>query len=422
MTERRGLCPVRGATEMATAEIFAETKRTGPILGPARIPERDELLARVDALAGRIRATAREAEARRAVPPDLLQTLADEGLFRFMTARDLGGLEADPLTQIEVIEALCHADGSIGWTTGIGAMQNALATALADERVVEELLADPIPIIAGHFAPRGRAVEEAGGFRLDGHWSFASGASHATWFIASCVRVRSDALAPPPGGLPEMLSFLVPRRDVEVIDNWHVSGLRATASSDYAIRGLRVEARYAYSPRSGRRRGGALFAFPLFSFLGTLHAGLALGIARRALDEIRGRAAGKLRIGVASVLAERPVFQQALARAEIALRAARLAVLDAYADLWAAVCAGARATVEQRARVRAAVNHVTDVSLEVTAMAYRYAGGEAIYDESPLQRCGRDIQAAAQHFYVGEDVYERLGRIELGLEGDSPLL
>lgn len=407
---------------MATTETYASQGFTRIGLDPRRIPERDELLARVDALAGRICATAREAEAQRAVPFELLRALADEGLFRFMTARELGGLEADPLTQIEVIEALCRADGSIGWTTGIGAMQNGLATALAGERVLEEFLADPIPVVAGHFAPRGLAVEEDGGFRLDGHWSFASGASHATWFVANCVRVRRDAPSPPPGGLPEMISFLVPRRDVLVIDNWHVSGLRATASSDYAVRGLHVDARYAYSARSGQRRGGALFAFPLFSFLGTLHAGLALGVARRALDEVRGCAARKSRLGVPSVLAERPVFQQALVRAEIALRAARLAVFDAYSNLWATVGAGTGATVEQRARVRAAVNHVTDVSVKATAMAYRYAGGEAIYDESPLQRCNRDIQAGAQHFYVGEDVYERLGRIELGLEGDSPLL
>ncbi len=197
----------------ARTEASTGIARSGP--GPHRIPERDGLLARVEALAGRIRAAAREAEGRRAVPPELLRVLADEGLFCFMTARELGGLEADPLTQIEVIEALCRADGSIGWTTGIGAMQNGLATAQAEEGVLEEFLADPIPVIAGHFAPRGLAVEEDGAFRIDGHWSFASGASHATWFIASCVRVRSGAQPAPPGGLPEMISFLVPRRDVE---------------------------------------------------------------------------------------------------------------------------------------------------------------------------------------------------------------
>lgn len=404
----------------ARIDAGAGPARSGPSLH--RITERDELLARVEAVAGRVRAAARDAEARRAVPPDLLQALADAGLFRFMMARELGGLEADPLTQIEVIEALCRADGSIGWTAGIGAMQNGIATSQADDRVLAELLADPIPVVAGHFAPRGRAVEEDGGFRIDGHWSFASGASHATWFIANCVRVRAEAEPASPGGLPEMISFLVPRRDVEVIDNWHVCGLRATASSDYAIRSLHVDARHAYAASAGRRRGGPLFSVPLFSFLGTLHAGLALGVARRALDEVRACAAQKARIGVATVLAQRPVFQQALARAEIALHAARLAVFDAYADLWQTVRSGATPTIGQRARVRAAVNHVTEVASEVSAAAYRYGGGAAIYDDNPLQRCVRDIQAASQHFYVGEDVYERLGRIALGLEGDSPLL
>ena len=48
-------------------------------------------------------------------------------------------------------------------------------------------------------------------------------------------------------------------------------------------------------------------------------------------------------------------------------------------------------------------------------MAFRYGGGEALYLSSDLQRCHRDLDAAAQHLFVSDAVYENLGKFALGL-------
>ena len=46
--------------------------------------------------------------------------MAAAGLFRLGTPAVYGGGEADPLTFIEVLEAVAEADGAIGWTLMVG--------------------------------------------------------------------------------------------------------------------------------------------------------------------------------------------------------------------------------------------------------------------------------------------------------------
>src|SRR5436190_20125602 len=75
------------------------------------------------------------------LPPDLVETVRRAGLFRLATPRELGGLELDPATIVEVFEGLARADGSAGWTIMIGNasaflawLDPAVARALVGER------------------------------------------------------------------------------------------------------------------------------------------------------------------------------------------------------------------------------------------------------------------------------------------------
>ena len=47
-------------------------------------------------------------------------SLQQAGAFRMTMPREWGGPEADPLTQIRVVEALSYTDGSVGWCSMIG--------------------------------------------------------------------------------------------------------------------------------------------------------------------------------------------------------------------------------------------------------------------------------------------------------------
>src|SRR3989442_12380208 len=72
------------------------------------------------ALAPRIRARAAEIEAGRQLPPDLVLELANAGLFKVALPEAEGGLAADVLTALRVIEAAARADASTGWCVAMG--------------------------------------------------------------------------------------------------------------------------------------------------------------------------------------------------------------------------------------------------------------------------------------------------------------
>src|ERR1700730_13125657 len=58
-----------------------------------------------------------------------VETLRKTRLLRFVCPRELGGDEADPVTEMEVLAAVTRIDGSAGWTLGILAITSAFAGA-----------------------------------------------------------------------------------------------------------------------------------------------------------------------------------------------------------------------------------------------------------------------------------------------------
>ena len=72
------------------------------------------------ALAPRIRARSDEIEAARQLPKDLVLEIADAGLFKVAVSKADGGLGADIVTTLRVIEEVARADGSTGWCVAMG--------------------------------------------------------------------------------------------------------------------------------------------------------------------------------------------------------------------------------------------------------------------------------------------------------------
>jgi alkylation response protein AidB-like acyl-CoA dehydrogenase len=68
--------------------------------------------------------------------------------------------------------------------------------------------------------------------------------------------------------------------------------------------------------------------------------------------------------------------------------------------------------------MRAAAVWATARSTAVVETAYRFGGGSSLYEDCPLQRRLRDIQAVAQHFVVKPDTLTAAGAILAGQEPD----
>jgi len=152
------------------------------------------------------------------------------------------------------------------------------------------------------------------------------------------------------------------------------------------------------------------------------HAGFALGVGRRALDEILALAQPKRRGYAKQVaLTDQGVFQRAVGEAELRLRAARALVMEVFERAWQTVCAGQIPSPRLQAEMRSVATFVTDVALDVATTAFRYGGGSAVWLTSMLQRCLRDLSVAASHLMVNDSSYENYGQFLLGRPDADPM-
>lgn len=374
-------------------------------------------------LAAGVRERADEIERARRLPQELVQAFASAGLFRMGVPRAFGGSEVDPATMVRAIEAVAHADGSAGWCVMIGATSGVMAAYLPDAIAREIYGTDPLVVSGGVLAPMGKAIVTGDGYRVTGRWPFASGCEHCSWLMGGAVLIENDKPRLLPNGAPEVRTMLFPAAAAEVIDTWTVSGLRGTGSHDIAVRDLYVPHDRSASLVADRPlQPGPLYVFPVFGLLALGIAGVALGVARNAIDALTELAGAKTPTGSRRRLAERAVIQMHVAQAEATLGAARAFLFDAIERAWQAAATHGEMTIQQRAQLRLAATHATVSSATVVDLMYNAGGGTSVYASSPLQRCFRDVHVVTQHMMVAPATYELVGRVLLGLETDPSTL
>lgn len=385
--------------------------------------EGDAVLRDVATLAPTLSEHAAQGEALRTMPPHVVQACAAAGVFKLALPKVLGGLECDPLTIVQAIEELSRADGSGGWTAMIG--NTSAFTAWLEPEIAREILAAcPNAAMAGLLMPAGTAVPDgSGGFIVSGRWPFNSGAPHAAWFCSGIMVMDGDQPRVLSSGRTDWRFAFFPASDASIIDTWHAAGLKGTGSHDIAVNSIRVPEEHTVAPFfAPARHDGPLYRMACWNLLMTLMAGVPLGIARRALDEFTLIAQRKSRTLEGTRLADDSAIQIDLAMAEANVRAARAFVFEAFAQGWQTVQAGRENTLEERTRMTMSVVQAARLCTAAVDVAFHRAGGGALYESSPLQRCFRDIHAAGQHIALSLETWKRVGKSLLGVEGPTFML
>lgn len=338
--------------------------------------------------------------------------------------RSLGGGELDPGTFAAVVEEIAKADASTAWCLcqACGCSMSAAYLAL---ETAHEIFGPPDAILAWGPGPDARAVAVDGGYLLTGTWSFASGCRHATWLGAYApIHDADGGRRRKPDGSGEARTMLFPAEDAELLDVWHVGGLRGTASDSFRVANLFVPRERAIrrDDPAERQQSGPLYCFPIGSLYASGFAGVALGIARGTLDALVDLARHKMPRGMARALRASAVVQSQVAQAEAQLSAARLylhATLDA---IWAAVGRTSAITLEQRVQIRLASTFAIHQAKLVVDAMYHAAGASAIFTSGPFDRRFRDLHAVTQQLQGRQAHFETVGQFLLGLEPDTAFL
>jgi len=388
------------------------------------VPSPEELIDRARGMVPEIRALAEETEHNRNVLPHIIDKIREAELLRTCRPKEFGGFEYDGETALRIAMTISAACASTGWTVN-GAVSNGRSIAHFPIEAQREVWgSDADPFTCACFAPTGTAVPVAGGYVLNGQWSFASGCDHASW-------VYLGAFIVPEGPEPSRdgAFFLVPIGDVEIVDNWFVCGLAGTGSKDIVARDVFVPAHRVLlfaDGRSGTAPGAKyhrnpLYRMPLLIHGASMLASTAVGAARGALDaylETTGvrRTRGAL-AGGQLPMAELATIQLRYAEAAAAVESAELILLTDMRNMTQKLYAGEEITVADRIRCRRNQAWVTKLAVQAVDALNASTGGYGLHLSNPVQRAWRDANAVARHVSLNWDAVGTMyGQHAFGLE------
>ncbi|MDQ3759254.1 MAG: hypothetical protein M3331_04850 [Actinomycetota bacterium] len=372
-----------------------------------------EVLAAAEGLASIGAEHARRSERERTLAPEAAAALAASPIPSMLVPEALGGGERNPREMVGALDLIGRGDGSTAWCAMVAATSG-LISAYVDQGFAREAFAPP-GVSGGVYAPMGRADRDGDGFVVSGRWPFASGCKHATTLMGGAI-VQGESG-------PEVRMMVFPAAVAEIHDTWDVTGLRGTGSHDIEVSELNVPAGHSASLSDDHpHHDGPLYAFPPFGLLALGIAGVALGIARGAIDDLVELAAAKRPGGSMRTLAERSSAQASVARAEALVNSAGAYIGQAIEDAEAEADDVGELSPHYRAELRLAATHAARSAADAVDLMYEAAGGTAIYASSPLERRFRDIHTAKAHMMVSPQSLELAGRIRLGLDTDTSQL
>lgn len=381
------------------------------------LPSHDAAVAAARALHDRIRSRADRTEGERIVSTETIQDLMDAGLFGVITPKMFGGSELGFATLVDVTAEIASACGSTGWVYGVLAGHSWMLNLFPLEAQREVMSAERV-LTATVFRLGGTVTEVEGGYRLvNGDGRFCSGIDHVQWVIVGNAVQRE-------GQPPEPRFFVVPREDIEIVDDWFTAGMRGTGSRSIRIAETFIPAHRSVSVKdmmsgmadeTGSVRA-PIYRMPFQNVTPFSLVGAPLGMARAAVRSFSEGLAVRLATFSSEQAAEQSATFARVAESVAEIDAALAVVREdarrvdsaddprSISDLdWARI---PRDWAYAAQKARYAVNAL-----------FEAAGGSGIYNSSELQRIWRDVNSAAQHFaFTWDSAMTSYGRAVIGLQ------
>ena len=359
-------------------------------------PRPEELYRRASTLVPVLAERAPHCETLRQCPPETIADFTREGMLQICRPARYGGYEYGWDVLCEVNRILAHGCGSQAWVANVYNDHTQLVGAFPLEAQEEIWGGDNDTRIAASVGPSGKAQRVAGGAVLSGRFSFASGIDYAQWLICGGFLEEN-------GKPPAYYDFLVPRRDVSMIDDWHVAGLAGTGSKSFEIKELFVpEHRVQDHIHSDDGTGpgtmldrAAVFRTPRASVAALGFAALAVGVAEAFLGTYLQHTRQRAGRGVA--IAEFGSTQLGLAKGSAQIEGAASYLASATAHWVRLLESGGALSMHEKLKARFQAAFIGRISLEAVQALFAAAGGHAIFDNNPLQRQLRDIIAVTTH-------------------------
>ena len=386
-----------------------------------RHPSADEMVEMIHRVAPKLQANALAEEKAGRLSEVTIKTLDDIGVYRISFPLEYGGLAYSTEDQRRVYAAVAAIAGSSGWVSWVTTTHGRWIAMYPKKAQDEVYGMDWVgPRISGVLSPTGpgRARRVDGGYMLSGRWPFCSGCRHTAWSILG-------SLCEAPGGEPEMIMPLVRTSELEILDDWAVSGMKATGSNtvqlaqelfvpDYRV--MRIKDASAGDWASAPPAGQVLYQNNFLDYTTILSGSTPLGMAKGALEYYKSRLDKRGIVGTDyKVQSEAAVTHLQLAEAESRIDAAERLLSADCKELDRRAAAGEPSTDLFQTRLKFDVALSVRGCCEAIEILHRGSGASTIHEANPMQRYARDARVATVHAHFNyETCAENYGRALAG--------
>jgi len=377
---------------------------------------REEMLRRAEVLVAVLRARSEACERLRRCPEESMADFDAAGFLRICQPARFGGYELGWDVLCEVGQILARGCGSQAWVATVMGDHAHIASGLPLEAQEEIWGKNPGARLCASFAPVGVARSVSGGVRLTGKHGFASGIDYAQWALPGGTIVDGSRRG-------ERCLFLVPMRDVTVIDDWHVMGMAGTGSKSFTVedvfvpehRILRYSDLEAATGPGNKAHQSPTFRMPHGGLATSAFACVAVGIAEGFLADYIALTRQRVSRGVQ--VAEQTGTQISLAEAAAEIEAAALIYMAPVREARRMLERGETVPHHFRMRGKRNSTYAARTALSAVGRLFYAAGSRVLFDGNALQRAYRDLHAAATHAGLVWDAgMGEYGRHLLGLD------
>jgi 3-hydroxy-9,10-secoandrosta-1,3,5(10)-triene-9,17-dione monooxygenase len=362
-------------------------------------PRAAQLLEAAQAMGPALRERAALCKAGRRVPDETIADFHEAGFFKILQPRKWGGYAMDPQVFYAVGFEVARHCASSAWVLGVVAVHNWQLAVFDDAAAQDVWGEDPSVLISSSYAPVGKVKVVDGGFRLSGRWSFSSGSEHCEWaFLGAVVPTPEE-----PFNMANYRTFLVPKSDYKIVDNWDVVGLQGTGSHDIVVEDVFVPEHRTHKSMDGflcSNPGNAvnddpLYHMPFMQVFVRAVCTATLGACEGALGSFI-EVAKTRQVGPAKMKND-PFARVLAAEVRTSIDEMKRTMIRNFDEMMAFCRAGEPIPVEARVRYRYDSAVVADRCLELSGKMLKAAGSGGVRQGSELLARHLDILCSQAH-------------------------
>lgn len=180
-------------------------------------------------------------------PERVLNWIAQENLWNLWVPKKYGGLEKSLPEGLSKLQELARIDGSLGWTVTLCSGANYFIGNMNPQAAKQIFIDAKNPVcLGGSGGVFGTAEKNGDYYEISGKWRYATGAPYLSHFTLNAEIFENGEKIQNDDGTPKVLSFVLPKENVSIIDDWDTMGLKATTTCSFEVEKVNVHKNFSF--------------------------------------------------------------------------------------------------------------------------------------------------------------------------------